>query len=314
MKPNKNFPWFLIIMFIVLVGCNARPVVQAPTLQPVVPETLTDGLDRTVTVALPARRIVSLSPSNTELLYSVGAGDQLVGRDSFSNYPEGASQVVDIGGSMGQYDFEAVAALEPDLVLAAEINTPEQVRSLENLGLTVYYLANPGDFEGLYQNILTVAQLSGHDPEGTALVADLTGRVATLQDRLAGVTERPIVFYELDATNPAQPYTIGMGTFGDYLINQAGGTNLGASIGEGWVQVASEEILQRNPDLILLGDVYAGVNPESVAARPGWSTLDAVKNGKVLPFNDDLMSRPTARLVDGLEALAALIHPELYSQ
>ena len=141
---------------------------------------------------------------------------------------------------MGQYDFEAMAALEPDLVLAAEINSPEQVRSLENLGLTVYYLSNPVDFDGLYANILTVAQLSGHDPEGTDLVDDLKSRVTKLQSRLAGITDRPLVFYELDATDPAQPYTIGKGTFGDYLITMAGGTNLGASIGDGWVQLGAE--------------------------------------------------------------------------
>jgi iron complex transport system substrate-binding protein len=314
MKRPNTFPWILIFILLILTGCNTRPVGPAPTLQPEPAVTLSDGLARGVTIELPARRIISLSPSNTELLYSVGAGGQLVGRDSFSNYPAEASQVADIGGSMGQYDFEAIAALEPDLVLAAEINTPEQVRSLENLGLTIYYLSNPLDFEGLYANILTVAQLSGHDPEGAALVANLTGRVADLQSRLAGVTERPLVFYELDATDPSQPYTIGAGTFGDYLINLAGGTNLGASIGKGWVQVAAEEILHRNPDLILLGDVYAGVNAESVAARPGWEALDAVRDGNVLPFNDDLMSRPTARLVDGLEALAALLHPERISK
>jgi iron complex transport system substrate-binding protein len=311
MNHKKHFPWLLIILLWTLVGCSTQTVAQAPTYQPVLPMTLADGLSRSVSLTLPARRIVSLSPSNTELLYSVGAGDQLVGRDSFSNYPEEAGQVTDIGGSMGQYDFEAVAALEPDLVLAAEINSPEQVRSLENLGLTVYYLSNPLDFDGLYANILTVAQLSGHDPEGTALVDDLKRRVTNLQSRLSGITDRPLVFYELDATDPAQPYTIGKGTFGDYLINLAGGANLGASIGEGWVQLGAETILQRNPDLILLGDVYAGVDTASVAARPGWDALAAVRNGKVIPFNDDLMSRPTARLVDGLEALVSLLHPEL---
>ena len=219
------------------------------------------------------------------------------------------SRVQDIGGSMGQYDYEAIAALEPDLVLAAEINTPEQVRSLESLGLTVYYLSNPIDFDGLYGNISLVGKLSGHDQESTELVSTLSGRVKKLEMKLAGVTTRPSVYYELDATDPALPYTIGTGTFGDYLITRAGGTNLGGLIGAGWVQISAEEILQRNPDLILLGDVYLGVNPETVAARPGWGVLDAVKNGKVIPFNDDLMSRPTARLIDGLEALAALTSP-----
>jgi len=304
---------FSSLLFVLLVvGCSTPGLNVTPTASTGEIVTMTDGLVRQVSLQVPALRIVSLAPSNTELLYEVGAGTQVVGRDSFSNYPVEATRVQDIGGSMGQYDYEAIAALEPDLVLAAEINTPEQVRSLENLGLTVYYLSNPIDFDGLYGNISLVGKLSGHDQESTELVSALSGRVQELEMKLAGVTTRPSVYYELDATNPALPYTIGTGTFGDYLITRAGGLNLGGLIGPGWVQVSAEEVLQKNPDLILLGDVYLGVNPETVAARPGWGVLDAVKNGKVIPFNDDLMSRPTARLIDGLEALAALIHPEIY--
>jgi iron complex transport system substrate-binding protein len=301
-----------VLIGFLIVGCSTYNPDVTPTLSVGEIITLTDGLDRQVSLQVPAMRIVSLAPSNTELLYETGAGAQVVGRDSFSNYPAEAARIQDIGGSMGQYNYEAITALEPDLVLAAEINTPEQVRSLEELGLTVYYLSNPVDFDGLYRNISLVGKLSGHDQECTELVSALSGRVKKLEMKLAGVTTRPSVYYELDATDPALPYTIGTGTFGDYLITRAGGTNLGALIGAGWVQISAEEILQRNPDLILLGDVYYGVNPETVAARPGWGVLDAVKNGKVIPFNDDLMSRPTARLIDGLEALAALIHPEIY--
>lgn len=304
------FSSLLFVLFV--VGCSTHGLNVTPTASTGEIVTMTDGLVRQVSLQVPALRIVSLAPSNTELLFEVGAGTQVVGRDSFSNYPEEATRVQDIGGSMGQYDYEAIAALEPDLVLAAEINTPEQVRSLENLGLTVYYLSNPIDFDGLYGNISLVGKLSGHDQESMELVSALSGRVKELEMKLAGVTTRPCVYYELDATNPALPYTIGTGTFGDYLITRAGGLNLGGLIGPGWVQVSAEEVLQKKPDLILLGDVYLGVNPETVAARPGWGVLDAVKNGKVIPFNDDLMSRPTARLIDGLEALVALLHPEIY--
>jgi cobalamin transport system substrate-binding protein len=301
-----------LLIVLVLTGCSASNLKATPAAADGETVILVDGLDRQVSLQLPAMHIVSLAPSNTELLFGIGAGAQVVGRDSFSNYPQEATRVQDIGGSMGQYDYEAIAALEPDLVLAAEINTPEQVRSLENLGLTVYYLSNPVDFDGLYANINLVGKLSGHDRESAELVGSLAARVEKIDLKLAGVTTRPSVYYELDATDPALPYTIGTGTFGDYLITRAGGTNLGGRIGAGWVQISSEEILRSNPDLILLGDVYYGVNPETVAARPGWDVLDAVRNGKVIPFNDDLMSRPTARLIDGLEALAALLHPEIY--
>ena len=104
---------------------------------------LTDGLGRTVNLTGARQRIVSLAPSNTEILFAVGAGAQVVGRDSFSDYPAEAKSVQDIGGSMGEYNTEAIVALHPDLVLAGEINTPELVTSLEKLGLTVYYLPNP---------------------------------------------------------------------------------------------------------------------------------------------------------------------------
>ena len=133
MKSARIFFSSILIGFL-LVGCSTYRAGMTPTLSPGEIVTVTDGLDRQVSLQLPAMRIVSLAPSNTELLYEIGAGAQVVGRDSFSNYPEEASRVQDIGGSMGQYNYEAIAALEPDLVLAAEINTPEQVHSLEELG------------------------------------------------------------------------------------------------------------------------------------------------------------------------------------
>ena len=102
-----------------------------------------------------------MAPSNTEILYAVGAGSQVIGRDEFSNYPEAATAIQSVGGSMGDYNFEQIVSLKPDLVLAAEINTPEQVKALEDLGVTVYYLKNPTDMEGMYTNLQIVGQLTG---------------------------------------------------------------------------------------------------------------------------------------------------------
>jgi iron complex transport system substrate-binding protein len=120
--------------------------------------TQTDDLNRNVKLQGMPRRIVSLAPSNTEILFAVGAGKQVVGRDSFSDYPPEARSAQDIGGSMNKYDTEAIVALHPDLVLAGEINTPELVASLEQLGLTVYYLSNPTTLEEMYANLETVGR------------------------------------------------------------------------------------------------------------------------------------------------------------
>ncbi len=276
--------------------------------------TVDDGLGRTVKLNGPAQRIVSLAPSNTEILFAIGAGAQVVGRDELSDYPAQVKSLPSVGGSMGQYSTEAIVALKPDLVLAAEINTPELVKSLENLGLTVYYLKNPNTLEQMYGNLQIVAQLTGHESDASTLIDSLKARVAAVDAKIAGVTQKPIVFYEIDATDPAKPYTYGPGTFGDALISEAGGVNLAVAAGikDSYPQVGLEQIVATNPRIIILGDSAYGATPDSVKARAGWSTIEAVKNGMIYPFDDDLVSRPGPRLVDGLEQLAKLLHPELF--
>jgi iron complex transport system substrate-binding protein len=307
-KIQINTAVFLIA--VLLVACSVTTA--APTATPP-PELLTstDGLGRAITLEQPAQRIVSLAPSNTEILYAIGAGSQVVGRDEFSNYPEAATSLPVVGGSFGGYNEEAIVNLQPDLVLAAEINTPEQVASLEALGLTVYYLSNPTTLEEMYANLMTLAGLTGHEAETQVLVESLKARVETVLEKAAAVEEKPTVFYELDGTDPSAPYTAGPGTFLDTLINLAGGTNAASGLGAPWGQLSSEELVVQDPDIILLGDAAYGVTVESVAARTGWDSLSAIQNGKVFAFNDDLVSRPGPRLVDGLEMLFALLHPEL---
>ena len=123
---------------------------------------------------------------------------------------------------------------------------------------------------------------------------------------------RPTVYYELDGTDPSKPYTAGPGSFVDALIARAGGANIGATLSSQYAQISLEQLLVANPDLILLGDSAYGTTPESVKQRSGWGGLTAVKNGNIFPFDDNLVSRPGPRLVDGLEALAKLLHPDLF--
>ncbi len=277
------------------------------------PITLVDGYGREVTLEQPAQQIVSLAPSITEILFAIGAGDQVIGRDDFSNYPEAAVSLPSIGGNFGELNTEAIVALQPDLVLAAELTTQEQVQALQDLGLTVFLLANPVEMEGMYDMLGIAAQLTGRETETEALVASLQERVAAVEETISSAETTPVVFYELDSTDPSAPWTAGPGTFIDTLIMMAGGDNLGASFEGAWVQVSSEELLSKNPEIIVLGDAIWGVSVESVEARAGWEGIAAVQNGQIFPFNDDLASRPGPRLVDGLEELAKLIHPELFN-
>jgi iron complex transport system substrate-binding protein len=273
--------------------------------------TFTDGLGRTVTLNGPAQRIVSLAPSNTEILFAIGAGKQVVGRDQLSDFPEEAKAVTDIGSTFDALNTELIVAQKPDLVLAAEINTPEQVKQLENLGLTVYYLKNPTTLEGMYDNLKLVAQMTGHSDEAAKLVDSLKARVEAVDKKIAPLSSKFSAFYELDGTDPAKPYTAGKGTFITLLIDRAGGYNIASDI-DGYPQMSLEQVVAADPAFIILGDARYGVSPESIAQRPGWENISAVKDGHVVPFNDDLVSRPGPRLVDALEELAKLFRPELF--
>ncbi|HEY5670862.1 MAG TPA: ABC transporter substrate-binding protein [Anaerolineales bacterium] len=313
---NRRRVVALLCMGFILSACaSATP---APTQLPAATPTPTgisivDGLGREITLDRPAQKVASLAPSNTEILFAIGAGAQVIARDSFSDFPEQALAVADIGGGFGEIDTETLVSLEPDLVIAAEINPVENVQMLEDLGLKVFYLSNPKELDGLYENLRTVARLVGHEAETEGLIESLKLRVSTIEEKVSSLQERPLVFYELDGTDPSAPWTSGPGTFIDLLLTKAGGDNLGNTLDSEWVQISVEELITQNPDVILLGDyTWGGITPEDIAARPGWEVIAAVQNEQVYTFDDNLVSRPGPRMVDGLEALAELLHPELF--
>lgn len=258
------------------------------------------------------QRIVSISPSTTEILFAIGAGDQVVGRDEMSLYPEEALMVTSVGALWGELPTEAILALEPDLVIAAQIISEDQAQALRDLGLNVYWQANPTSYEDLWENLREIANLTGHIDETETLIASLDQRVKSVQGKIATTSERPSVFYELDATEPANPWTAGAGTFIDYIINMAGGTNAASALKGDYTQISAEQLIAVNPDIILLSDALYGVTPESVAERPGWEVITAVINNAIYPIDPNMMSVPGPRLVDALEETAKFLHPELF--
>jgi iron complex transport system substrate-binding protein len=164
----------------------------------------------------------------------------------------------------------------------------------------------------MYANIKTIGSLTGHSAAATTLVASLHARVAAVDAKVATAASHPSVYYEIDGTDPTKPYSSGGGTFVDQLIQRAGGVNVFSLLNNPWPQISLEQLLVDNPQIILLGDSAYGETPDQMSARPGWGSLLAVKTKQVYPFDDNLVSRPGPRLVDGLEALARLIHPELF--
>lgn len=303
-----------LLPFSLVLALLAGACAPAPTAAPVsVDITVTDGLGREVSLAAPAIRIISLAPSNTEALFALGAGDRLVGRDAYSDFPAEALDIASIGDPYASVDTEAIVALAPDLVLAGGITSPETVEQLEGLGLTVYSTRINTSLEDIYTDLLDIGTLTGRSTEAEALVADLRARVEAVTAKTGTVTEKPIVFYELDATEPSKPWTPGPNTFMSQLIGLAGGVNAGDIAADQYAQLSVEQLVAQDPAIIVLGSAtYGGQTPELVAARAGWETIAAVENGAVYTFDDNLVSRPGPRVVDGLERLAALIHPELF--
>jgi iron complex transport system substrate-binding protein len=309
---KRFFQIFSAIVLICLIFSACAPAATpVPTAAATVSTSIVvkDGLGRSVTLAAPAKNVVSMAPSNTEILFALGAAAQVIGRDEFSDYPVEAKALPSIGGSMGKYDLEKIASLKPDLVLASQLNTPEQVKALEDLKLTVFYLSNPTDINGLYGNLEMVGKLVGKNAEAKQLNTSLQKRVQVITDASGKVSQKTKIFYELDATDPAKPWTAGPGSFIDMLISMSGGENVAAKLKGDYAQISQEELLAVNPEIILLGDGAYGITADMVAKRPGWEGILAVKNNKILTFDDNLVSRPSPRLVDGLEILFKLIHP-----
>jgi iron complex transport system substrate-binding protein len=273
---------------------------------------LTDGRGEEVRLEGPPGRIVSIAPSNVELLFAIGAGDLLVGRDELTDYPPEALEIENIGTPYGQLNTEAVVALEPDLVLAADINPPEQVAAVEDLGIPVFVVPNPLVFQDLYDNITALGKLTGHAQKAAELNASLSDRVERIVDALAEA-EPVSVYYEIDGTDPTAPWTTGGGTFQDYLITQAGGDNIAADL-DMWQTISLEEIVTRDPQVIVFEvGPFIPTTADSLGERAGWSDIAAVQNGRIYGVDTNLTGRPGPRLVDGLEKLAEMLHPELFA-
>jgi len=221
---------------------------------------------------------------------------------------------MDVGGDFGELNTEVIISQNPDLIFASELTTPEQVQALEELGLTVYVLPNPVNFEDLEANLQTVGILTGRVEEAEELIQTQNKRISAIDETISEVQQRPKIFYEIDATDPLAPWTAGNNTFINTLITRAGGENLGNQYEGEWIQINTEELIIKNPDIIILGDyTWGGITPEDVISRTGWETISAIQNDKLYTFDDNLVSRPGPRLVDGLEQMAQLIHPELFS-
>lgn len=287
----------------------------APTPESAYPLTLTDDAGREVTVEAEPERIVSLAPSNTEIVCALDACDRLVGVTDFDDYPPEVADIEDVVIA-ASVDVERVVAAEPDLVLAAgnELTPSAVIEQLAGLDLTVLVLY-PETLEQVYADIDLVGRALGQGVEAEELVAGMRDRVDEITAAVDGA-DRPLTLYEVFHAE-GTTYTAGDGSFLASLLELAGAEPV---TGDAQGLLAPEDLVAADPELILLGT--ASYDPtladpdvalETVAARAGWADLRAVRDGRVVPYEDDIVTtRPGPRIVDGLEALARTIHPDRF--
>ncbi len=276
--------------------------------------TVMDMAGRKVTLPGIPQRIISLAPSNTEILFALDLGSKVVAVDDFSDYPVEAKTLPKIGGSSGRYNFEQIVALKPDLILAAEITSPEAIKKLEDLKLAVAVISvTKTSFDSILNDITLVGQMTGQVEQAKRVTSAMQQKFDTIKAKIATAKTLPRVYWELDASNPAKPFAVGPGNFVNDLIALAGGVNVFGTASKPYPQISIEQVVTVNPEVIILSDAAYGITVESVLQRSGWQSVDAVMKKQVFPIDSNLTNRPGPRIVDGFEAVARLIHPELFT-
>jgi iron complex transport system substrate-binding protein len=280
---------------------------------------LVDDMGYSLTLTSPPKTIVSLAPSNTEILFAIGAGDKVVGVTKYCNYPHNFTAWIEADNmtSIGSYynpTTEPIVALEPDLILSTQ-NSLDCTENLRNLGYNVLVLA-PKNVSDVLDNILLVGRATDHYNEAVTIESELRQRIDAIANQTAAATSTPKVYNEIWAEPPK---AAGPETFIDELITLAGGKNIFHDAIANYPAVSNEEIIAKNPDVIVFPDEYMGraefsETMEDVKNRPGWETISAVQSDRIYEINSDLISRAGPRLADALEILAKMVHPEIFGQ
>jgi iron complex transport system substrate-binding protein len=274
--------------------------------------TVIDDFGERVEIPAPPQRIVSLAPSNTEILYAMDLGDRIVGVTDYCNYPNETENVGKIGG-FSTVDVERVISLKPDLIVASQGNTEEVVDQLRALGLTVITLY-PDNIQGVLDDIDLIGEATGSQEKAAELILDLQQRIDAVTEKTGTLTEKPSAVHVV-WHDPI--YVSGTGTFQDMVMTMAGAENAFSDI-EQWGIIGLEEFIAADPDIIIVNSGNGmGDNSEHIIYgfflnEPRMQQLTAVRNQRIYIIDSDIIDRSGPRIVDALEIVAGMVHPELF--
>jgi len=265
-------------------------------------------------------KIISLAPSTTEILFALGLDEKVVAVSNYCDYPYDFSAWIAAGNMTSIGDFtdpnlEVIASLEPDLILATAGVQGPTIGTLRELGYKVLVL-NPANINGVMLNIELVGNATGKTTEATNLIQNIESRISSVVNKVASAAYKPKVYYEV-WYDPTSLWTAGAQAWQNELIEKAGGINIFNDQELDYFQSSAEAVIERNPDVILLphegmgfGDPFWGTL-DTVKARPGWSSISAVQNDKLVQVDSNTISRAGPRVADIIEDLAEAFHPEL---
>lgn len=307
---KKFLACLLISLFVVVAAVSLNIVTERVYAS--FPVTVTDDIGRTVTIERSSQRIVCITPSTTEIAYALGLGDRIVGVDVYSDYPPEAVLKQKIS-NIYTPNPEEVASLNPDLVLMYSFfgKGDPYVDAIANLGINVIAL-KPTNLSSIINDILLVGKAAGKIEEAETLALQLNETVSYIVAKVQSVTAKPNVYVEYWYP---PPWTFGPNTWGDEIIRLAGGVNAFGDAPTDYVETTDEEVIAKNPDIII--SLYGAqhlhfATLEEMKQRNGWTSINAVQNGKVYLLDENLIVRPGPRIVLGLEAVAKFLHPELF--
>lgn len=274
------------------------------------PGTFTDDMGREISIDKIPQRIVSHVPSITETLFALDLGERVVGVSDYCNYPPEAGLKPSVGNYFNP-SIETIIAQDPDLVIT-DGYSEGLIPQLESLGVTCVVI-DPKDMDGILKDIELLGRITGAEGRAREVIKSMRDRILRVTTA-AEDAPRVRVFYTFATTNLSNPWTAGPGSFADSLITMAGGENIAANAQSAWVQFSIEALCHADPEVILI-DVSHGtavMSEEELGAHPAWRELTAVKQGRVYIIDGDLVNRSGPRIVQGLEEIAKIIHPELF--
>lgn len=275
------------------------------------PVTIKDALDNKLVIEKKPEKIVSLLPSNTEIAFALGLDKEIVGVSDFDNYPEAAAKKKKIGGQ--EFNVEKILSLKPNLVLAQESSVQSSkggLKQLSDAGIKVLVVSDAKNFDQVYQSIELIGTATGEKKKADEIVKGMKAKLAGIKEKAQTIKDKKKVFVEV---SPApEIYTTGKNTFMDEMLQTIKAENI-ASDQEGWIKIDQEEMIKRNPDVVITTYGFYVKNPvEQVLSRTGWENVNAVKNKQVIDVDSDRVTRSGPRIVEGVEDLAKAIYPEVF--